>query len=53
MKAIPQKYQERVVSAEKLAIGWIETRTPLEMRLYAELVEITQDIIKKPSAARS
>jgi Xaa-Pro aminopeptidase len=47
MKAIPQKYQERVVSAEKLAIGWIETRTPLEMRLYAELVEITQDIIKK------
>lgn len=47
MNAIPQKYQDRVVSAEKLAIGWIETRTPLEMRLYAELVEITHNIIKK------
>ncbi|HEA29516.1 MAG TPA: M24 family metallopeptidase [Leeuwenhoekiella sp.] len=47
MNAIPQKYQDRVVSAEKLAIGWVETRTPLEMRLYEELVDITHGIIKK------
>ncbi|WP_031428864.1 M24 family metallopeptidase [Flavimarina sp. Hel_I_48] len=47
MNAIPPADQERVVSAEKLAIGWIETRSPLEMRLYGELVDLTHSIIKK------
>jgi len=47
MNAIPPAYKERVVSAEKLAIGWVETRSPLEMRLYGELVDLTHSIIKK------
>ena len=37
--------EERFVSAEKLAIAWIETRTEREMELYNELVQITHDII--------
>ncbi|MDG2073891.1 MAG: Xaa-Pro aminopeptidase, partial [Polaribacter sp.] len=37
--------QKKVVSAEKLAIGWIETRTPKEMELFENLVKITHDII--------
>lgn len=37
--------QTKIVSAEKLAIGWIETRTPKEMKLYKDLVQITHDII--------
>ncbi|MGB3774561.1 MAG: Xaa-Pro aminopeptidase, partial [Leeuwenhoekiella sp.] len=41
LSTIPQQYKERIVSAEKLAIGWLETRTPLEMRLYEELVDVT------------
>ena len=39
------KSKEKVVSAEKLAIAWIETRTEKEMKLYKELVQITHDII--------
>ena len=37
--------QKKVVSAEKLAIGWVETRTPKEMKLFKDLVKITHDII--------
>ena len=38
MDVLPQEYKDRVVSAEKLAIGWIETRTEKEMKLYNQLV---------------
>jgi len=37
--------KSRVVSAEKLAVGWIETRTEKEMKLFKELVKITHNII--------
>ncbi|THD67779.1 M24 family metallopeptidase [Robertkochia marina] len=42
---LPSKYQKRMVSAEPLAVGWIETRTPREMVIYEQLVEITHNII--------
>jgi len=45
MQALPKKYNNRVTSAEKLAIGWIETRTEREMIIYNQLVDITHDII--------
>lgn len=45
MEVLPSKYKERVVSAEKLAIGWIESRTAREMKLYEDLVAITHAII--------
>lgn len=45
MKNLPKKYKSRVKSAEKLAIGWIETRTITEMVIYNQLVDITHDII--------
>ena len=44
-EALPQNLEDKLVSAEKLAIGWIETRTQMEMELYNTLVEITHDII--------
>ncbi|WP_109434913.1 M24 family metallopeptidase [Aquimarina sp. AU119] len=47
MEALPQEYKSRVVSAEKLAIAWIETRTQQEMEIYKELVKITHDIIEE------
>ena len=52
MKMLPQRYQERVVSAEKLAVGWIETRTQKEMELYKELVGITKDIIEEAFSSK-
>ena len=35
----------KLVSAEKLAIAWIETRTEKELALFRDLVKITHDII--------
>ena len=45
LKALPEKYVKRLVSAEELAIAWIETRTQKEMDLYETLVKITHEII--------
>ncbi|MGB3151151.1 MAG: M24 family metallopeptidase, partial [Maribacter sp.] len=45
MANLPKKYQSKVVSAEQLAVRWIETRTEREMVIYNQLVDITHDII--------
>lgn len=42
---LPKKYHKKVVSAEQLAVRWIETRTEREMVIYNQLVDITHDII--------
>ncbi|SHH54128.1 M24 family metallopeptidase [Winogradskyella jejuensis] len=47
MNNLPNGYKPRVKSAEKLAIGWIETRTETEMVIYNQLVDITHDIISE------
>ena len=38
---------KKVVSAEELAVRWIETRTEKEMIIYDQLVEITHGIINE------
>lgn len=43
--AIGKKYVDRIVSAEKLAVGWLETRTAKEMAIYPQIVRIAHDII--------
>ncbi|KRO66633.1 MAG: Xaa-Pro aminopeptidase [Cryomorphaceae bacterium BACL21 MAG-121220-bin10] len=45
MAVLPTVYQQRVVSAEPLAVSWIETRTPSEMAVFASMVDLTHDII--------
>ncbi len=45
MKRLPGNLQNRVVSAEQLAVRWIETRTEREMVIYNQLVSITHQII--------
>ena len=44
---LPSKFKKRVVSAEDLAIAWIETRTDLEMTVFSQLVEISSAIIRE------
>jgi len=51
LENLPETYQERLVSAEKLAIGWLETRSKMEMKLYKKLVKITHDIIDEAFSA--
>lgn len=45
LEVLPDTYQEKVVSAERLAIGWLETRTPGEMAVYQQIVRIAHQII--------
>ena len=45
LEALPEDLESKLVSAEKLAISWVETRTPKEMELYNTLVEVTHQII--------
>lgn len=43
--SLTKKYKNRIVSAEKLALGWLETRTPSEMVIYQQIVKIAHEII--------
>lgn len=45
MGYLPKNFHSKVTSAEKLAVAWIETRTPQEMVIYNQLVSITHQII--------
>ncbi|MGM1054970.1 MAG: M24 family metallopeptidase [Bacteroidota bacterium] len=45
LNVLPEELKAKVVSGEELAIGWIETRTAKEMKLYEELVSLTHEII--------
>lgn len=47
MNVLTNAQKGKVVSAEKLAIGWIESRTKLEMKYFSQLVDITHNVIKE------
>ncbi|MFO7720565.1 MAG: M24 family metallopeptidase [Gillisia sp.] len=47
LAVLSAELKAKVVSAEELAIGWIETRTAKEMTLYEELVSLTHEIISE------
>jgi hypothetical protein len=47
MKKLPETFKSRVISAEKLAVAWLETRTEREMLIYPQLVDITHAIINE------
>jgi Xaa-Pro aminopeptidase len=42
---LPASFKPKVVSAEKLGVAWLETRTEREMQLYPQLIQITHQII--------
>lgn len=43
--ALPASLQARIVPAEELAVGWLETRTAAEMARYPEIVRTAHAII--------
>lgn len=45
--ALDKKDRSKVVSAEKVAIGWLETRTAAEMAIYPHIVRISHMIIQE------
>jgi hypothetical protein len=44
---LTQGQKSRIVSAEKLAVSWLETRTKEEMQLYPSIVAIAHQIIRE------
>ena len=46
-QSLTSKHRRKITSAEKLAIGWLETRSALEMNYYPEICKIAHDIIKE------
>jgi Xaa-Pro aminopeptidase len=46
-RALGVEYSSRLVSAEKVAIGWQETRSPRELSLYRHICGIGHDLIKE------
>lgn len=47
LRVLPKKLQSNVVSAEKLAVSWLETRTEKEMVIYQQICRIAHDILAK------
>lgn len=45
MEVLPKKLQTAVVSAEKLAVSWLESRTEKEMVVYPQICRIAHEII--------
>ncbi len=52
MASLPETFRGRVVSAERLAVGWLERRIPEEMELYPTLCRIAHEIIAEGLSAR-
>lgn len=44
---LPAPFKYRLVSAETLAVNWLETRTEREMQVYPQLVNMTHRIIEE------
>lgn len=42
---LPENFQNKITSAQNLAVGWLETRTPSEMATYRHLQTIANNII--------
>lgn len=47
LEKLPADYQKRIVSAEKLAVGWLETRTEKEMVIYPLICRLSHQLIQE------
>lgn len=44
---LPDSFKRRIVSAQSLAVAWLETRTAREMMIYPQLVRLTHQIVQE------
>ncbi|MCT8986802.1 aminopeptidase P family protein [Shewanella phaeophyticola] len=42
---LPEKYKSKIVSAEPVAIGWLEQRIPEEIAIYKDIIKLAHSII--------
>jgi hypothetical protein len=53
MSKMPENMKNRVGSAEKLAVSWLETRTEKEMQLYEQIARISHQIVREGFSDRA
>jgi hypothetical protein len=51
--ALGEKYADRTLSAERLAVGWLERRIPAELAVYPSIVALGHAIIAEAFSART
>ncbi|MFC2097712.1 M24 family metallopeptidase [Bacteroidota bacterium] len=44
---LPEKYHKSIVSAERLGVAWLETRSPSEITIYEQICRIAHNIIRE------
>ena len=49
---ISKENRDKIISAQKLATAWIETRTAREMEIFSDIVEITHNIINEAFSSK-
>lgn len=49
---ISKENRDKIISAQKLATAWIETRTTREMEIFSDIVEITHNIINEAFSSK-
>ncbi len=49
---ISKENRNKIISAQKLATAWIETRTTREMEIFSDIVEITHNIINEAFSSK-
>jgi hypothetical protein len=47
LQVLGETYRQRVTSAERLAVGWLEQRTPSELIAYPNIIEIGHLLIQE------
>lgn len=47
MALLPTEFKPRVVGAERLAVGWLETRTAKEMAMYPMICRLSHQIVQE------
>lgn len=52
INALGSKYSERITSAEKVVVGWLETRIQEELEAYPGMMELTHGIIAEALSSR-
>ena len=52
LAALPDRFHDRLVSGERLAIGWLETRIAEEMQVYPMICKIAHAIIAEGLSAQ-
>ena len=51
MEKLPTQYHDRVVSAERLAIAWLETRSRMEIEVYPTICAMGHEILQEAFSA--